>query len=274
MKNKFSLGSPWLIVVSIFHNQDLIWQLTKSQVIGRYKGSILGLLWSFVIPLLMILIYTFVFSYIFQARWGGEEGKQEDFSIFLFSGLLIYNFFAECMVTSTTLISNNVNYVKRVVFPLEILVLISILASLFHFFIGFLVLLIFTLIVNSHIYWTIIFTPLVLAPLVLLTMGISWILASLGTYIRDIGQSVGVLVTIFLFLSPIFYPVSVLPKEFRFYLFLNPLTFIIEQFRDILIFGNNPAWERLGIYSFFSLVVALLGFFWFQKTRKGFADVL
>jgi lipopolysaccharide transport system permease protein len=222
----------------------------------------------------MILIYTFVFSYIFQARWGGEEGSRADFSIFLFSGLLIYNFFAECIVSSPSLIINNVNFVKKVVFPLEILVLISTLSSLFHFFIGFLVLISFIKIVSSHIYWTLIFTPLVLAPLVFLTIGISWMLASLGTYIRDIGQSVGALVTIFLFLSPIFYPASVLPKEFRFYLFLNPLTFIIEQFRDILIFGNNPAWERLGIYSLFSLAVAVLGFSWFQKTRKGFADVL
>jgi len=274
MKNKKYLYNPWSIFKNLISHRDLIWQLSKSQIIGRYRGSVLGVCWSFTIPLFMILIYTFVFSYIFQARWGGEDGNRTDYSVFLFSGLLIYHFFSECVVNSPALIISNANYVKRVVFPLEILVLISTLSSLIHFFIGFSVLLLFNLIVNSHIHWTVIYLPLLLFPLILLTIGISWILASLGTYIRDIGQTVGVLMTAFLFLSPIFYPASVLPKEFRPYLFLNPLTFIIEQFRDIFIFGNNPAWERLSVYTLVSTVVAMIGFYWFQKTRKGFADVL
>jgi lipopolysaccharide transport system permease protein len=139
MTNNNLLYNPWLMLRSVIKNRELILQLSKSQIIGRYRGSVLGLCWSFVIPLVMILIYTFVFSYIFQARWGGVEGNRAEYSIFLFSGLLIYNFFAECLTSSPSLISNNVNYVKRVVFPLEILILVSTLSSLFHFFIGFVV---------------------------------------------------------------------------------------------------------------------------------------
>ena len=270
-KNKYN---PRDMVISVIANRGLIWQLAKSEIIGRYRGSIFGILWSFVIPLLMILVYTFVFSYIFQARWGGETSGKTDFAIFLFSGLIIHSLFAECVIKAPSLISGNINYVKRVVFPLEILACVSLLSSLFHFALSTLVLILFYLIVHLNLHWTIIYLPLILFPLVLLTIGVSWALASLGTYIRDVGQSVGILTTIMLFLSPIFYPASVLPKELRPYLFLNPLTFIIEQFRDILILGNFPAWTRLGLYTLISMIIAMAGFYWFQKTRKGFADVL
>lgn len=274
MKNSSDICRPRAMLISAMVNRSLIWQLAKSEIIGRYRGSFLGLFWSFAIPLLMILVYTFVFSFIFQARWGNETSSKTDFAIFLFSGLTIYSLFSECVIRAPSLIIGNVNYVKRVVFPLEILAWVSLLSSLFHFGLSILVLLLFYLIVHSSLHWTIVFFPLVLFPLILFTMGISWILASLGTYIRDIGQSVGILTTLMLFMSPIFYPASVLPKEFRPYLFLNPLTFIIEQFRDILIFGNSPAWARLSIYTIISAMVAIAGFYWFQKTRKGFADVL
>lgn len=262
------------MLISAVINRGLIWQLTKSEIVGRYRGSLLGLLWSFITPLLMILVYTFVFSYIFQARWGDETSSKTDFSIFLFSGLTIYSLFSECIIRAPFLITSSVNYVKRVVFPLEILVWVSLLSSLFHFGLSIFVLLLFYVGVHSYLHWTIIFLPLILFPLILFTMGVSWILASLGTFVRDIGQTVGVLTTLMLFLSPIFYPASVLPKELRPYLFLNPLTFIIEQFRDILIFGNLPVWDRLSIYTMISAIVAATGFYWFQKTRKGFADVL
>ncbi len=274
MKNNRNKCSPRAMLTSILINRGLIWQLAKSEIIGRYRGSLLGLFWSFAIPLLMILVYTFVFSYIFQARWGNETTSKTEFSIFLFSGLTIYSLFSECIIKAPSLIISNVNYVKRVVFPLEILAWVSLLSSLFHFGLSTLVLLLFYLSVHFYLHWTILYLPLILFPLILFTIGVSWILASLGTYVRDVGQSVGVLTTILLFMSPIFYPASVLPKDLRPYLFLNPLTFIIEQFRDILIFGNSPAWIRLGIYTLISISVAAAGFYWFQKTRKGFADVL
>ncbi|OIQ76143.1 teichoic acid translocation permease protein TagG [mine drainage metagenome] len=274
MKINRDACSPRAMLTSIMGNRDLIWQLAKSEIIGRYRGSMLGIFWSFVIPLLMILVYTFVFSYIFKARWSGETGSKAEFSIFLFSGLTIYSLFSECVLKAPSLIISNVNYVKRVVFPLEILVLVSLLSSLFHFGLSTAVLLLFYFVIHLNLHWTIVYLPLILLPLILFTVGISWILASLGTYVRDVGQSVGILTTVLLFMSPIFYPASVLPQELRPYLFLNPLTFIIEQFRDILIFGNSPAWTRLGIYTLICMSVATAGFYWFQKTRKGFADVL
>jgi lipopolysaccharide transport system permease protein len=274
MKNNKGIYGPRAMLTSVMDNWGLIWQLTRSEIIGRYRGSLLGILWSFAIPLLMILVYTFVFSYIFQARWGNETSSKAEFSIFLFSGLTIYSLFSECIVKAPSLIINNVNYVKRVVFPLEILAWVSLLSSLFQFVLSTVVLILFYFMLNLNLHWTILYLPLIVFPLILLTMGVSWILASLGTYMRDVGQSVGILTTILLFMSPIFYPASVLPQELRPYMFLNPLTFIIEQYRDILIFGNSPAWIRLGLYTLISMSIAASGFYWFQKTRKGFADVL
>jgi lipopolysaccharide transport system permease protein len=274
MKNNKGIYGPRAMLTSVMDNWGLIWQLTRSEIIGRYRGSLLGILWSFAIPLLMILVYTFVFSYIFQARWGNETSSKAEFSIFLFSGLTIYSLFSECIVKAPSLIISNVNYVKRVVFPLEILAWVSLLSSLFQFVLSTVVLILFYFMLNLNLHWTILYLPLIVFPLILLTMGVSWILASLGTYMRDVGQSVGILTTILLFMSPIFYPASVLPQELRPYMFLNPLTFIIEQYRDILIFGNSPAWIRLGLYTLISMSIAASGFYWFQKTRKGFADVI
>ncbi len=252
----------------------LIGQLARCEIVGRYRGSVLGLFWSFVIPLMMILVYTFVFSFIFQARWGSETSSRTDFAIFLFSGLTIYSLFSECIAKAPTLIVSNPNYVKKFIFPLEILPIVSLAASIFHFAVSCSVLLVFYFASHGFVHWTVIFLPFILLPLLIFIVGLSWVLCSLGIYLRDVGQSIGIVMTLMLFISPIFYPASVLPAEFRPFLFLNPITFIIEQYRDILIFGNQPAWTRLGMYSAVSLTVLVLGFVWFQKAKKGFADVL
>lgn len=258
---------------SLIRNKSLIYKMSKREVIGRYKGSVMGLLWSFFNPILMLIIYTFVFSVIFKARWPGVTNNLE-FAGILFAGLIVYSLFSECVSRAPSLILSNVNYVKKVVFPLDILPWITLGASLFHAFISIFVLLGFMLVLNGSVHWTIIFFPLILTPLLLLTMGISWALASLGTYIRDIGQGIGIVVMAMMFLSPIFYPASAFPESYRIFFYLNPLTFIIEQSRDVLLWGVMPNWGGLAIYLFFSIVVAWLGFAWFQKTRRGFADVL
>ncbi len=255
-------------------HRGLIWQMSRREVIGRYRGSLFGLLWSFVIPVLMLVVYTFVFSFIFQARWGEETGSKSEFAIFLFTGLIVYSLFAESVNRAPTLMLNNANYVKKVVFPLEILPWVVMGSVLFHSALSVFVLLIFYAMLHGYVHWTIVFLPVIFFPLVLFTMGIAWLLASSGTFLRDVSQSIGIITTVMLFMSPVFYPASVLPKDIRPYLFLNPLTFIIEQARDVIIVGNTPAWLRLGIYSAISLGVAWFGFYWFQKTRKGFADVL
>ncbi len=268
--------SPLAIPRSFWRNRSLIWQMVKREVIGRYRGSVMGILWSFLNPVLMLAVYTFVFSTIFKARWGatGSPDSKTEFAILLFTGLIIHGLFSECVSRAPGLILSNVNYVKKVVFPLEILPWVAMGATAFHSAVSLLVLLLFYFFVNSTLQWTLVFLPLLLVPLILLTMGFSWFLASLGVYLRDVGQIIGLFTTILLFLSPVFYPLTALPEEYRPLLYLNPLTFMIEQTRDVMIWGKIPDWQGLGIYTACSLAVAWTGFFWFQKTRKGFADVL
>lgn len=269
-----SVTGPAMVFSSFWSHRYLIWQMTKRDVAGRYRGSLLGILWSFMIPVLMLAIYTFVFSYIFKARWGTETGTKTEFALFLFAGLIIHSIFSECVNRAPLLILGNPNYVKKVVFPLEILPWVTMGSVLIHSAISVLVLLIGYAYIHGGLNWTTIFLPVVVFPLVLFTMGASWFLASFGTYVRDVNQAVGIVTTMLIYMSPIFYPASVLPKEVRPYLFLNPLTFIIEQMRDIILVGNTPAWLRLGIFTAISFMIAWLGFYWFQKTRKGFADVI
>jgi len=250
--------------------------MTKREVIGRYRGSILGLLWSFVNPLLMLAVYTFVFGLVFKVRLDQADTSDNkfEFALYLFSGLIVFNLFSECISRAPGLILANANYVKKVIFPLEILPWITLGAALFHMSISFLVLSLFLLAIGQTISWVTLFLPIIILPLLLLIMGLSWLLASIGVFVRDIGQLIGIMLTMLLFLSPVFYPASALPESVRGYLFLNPLTFIIEQIRDLLIGGKYPDWFGLGLYYGVALIVFCLGFVWFEKTRKGFADVL
>lgn len=260
---------------SLWHNRQLISQMTQREVAGRYKGSILGLAWSFFNPVFMLTVYTFVFSVIFKSRWGvgGEESKTQ-FAVVLFVGMIVHSLFAEVLNRAPGLILANVNYVKKVVFPLETLPVITMGAALFHTLISLSVLLVAFVMFNGSLQWTAIFTPLVLLPLVILTLGLAWILASLGVFLRDVGQTIGIITTVMMFLAPVFYPITAIPEEFRSWLLANPLTFIIEQAREVLIWGNSPDWVGLGIYLLVASVVAWAGYAWFQKTKKGFADVL
>lgn len=248
--------------------------MIKREVIGRYRGSILGLLWSFINPVLMLAIYTFVFGFVFKARWGQGSEDQTQFAMVLFAGLIIYNLFAECISRAPTLILNNVSYVKKVVFPLEILPWVALGSALFHAAINLVVLLLFMTILGQAISWSLLWLPVLLLPFLLLIMGLSWFLASMGVFIRDIGQLVGMALTVLLFMSPIFYPLSALPESVSRFLFLNPLTFMVEQLRQILLWHQPPDWLHLLIYYLVSIMTSWFGLLWFEKTRKGFADIL
>ena len=235
----------------------------------------MGLAWSLVNPILMLIVYTFVFSVVFKARWGIDSDESKaDFAIVLFAGMIVHGIFAECINRAPTLILSNPNYVKKVVFPLEILPWAALGSALFHALVSLFVLIVAQLIVAHQLPWTCIFFPLVLLPLLILTVGFAWFISSLGVYVRDIAQTTGILTTMLLFLGPIFYPVSALPEAYRPWLMLNPLTFIIEQIRAVLLWGHAPNWSGLALYALIALGVAWGGFYWFQKTRKGFADVL
>jgi lipopolysaccharide transport system permease protein len=227
----------------------------------------------------MLLVYTFFFAVVFKSKWGvpavpGAEETKTHFATILFAGMIVHSLFAEVLNRAPTLILSNINYVKKVVFPLEILPLISLVSAIFHALISMSVLLAVYLLFNGFLHWTVIFIPLVFLPLIILTIGLAWILASLGVYARDVGQTIGIAMTVMMFLSPVFYPISSLPEFMRPWMLANPLTFIIEQARAVIIWGQIPHFRGLIIYTFLATLVAWLGFLWFQKTRKGFADVL
>lgn len=270
---QFSAG-PYEMFASLWRNRELIKVFAKRDVLGRYRGSVMGVLWSFFNPLLMLAVYTFVFSEVFKAKWNGGSDSKTEFALVLFAGLIVFNVFAECINRAPGLILSNINYVKKVVFPLEILPWVALSSTLFHGLINLAVWCIAYTIFYGLPHATILYVPLIFVPLALYVVGLSWALASLGVYLRDVSQFIGILTTILMFLSPIFYPVTALPAAYRHMLYFNPLTTVIEQTRDVLFWGKSPDLVILSGYWVASAMIASLGFAWFQKTRKGFADVL
>ena len=262
------------MVSSLWQNRGLVRSLVVREVVGRYRGSYMGILWSFLNPVFMLLVYTFVFSVVFKARWSAASESRTEFALVLFAGLIVFGLFAECVGRAPGIILANVNYVKKVVFPLEILPWVALGSALFHMGISLLVWLV------AHVFLfgippaTALWLPLVWLPLVMFVMGVSWGLASLGVFLRDVSQFIGLLITTLMFLSPIFYPATALPEAYRHLLYLNPMTPAIEMTRDVLFWGKAPDLAMLAVYAIAATVIAWLGFAWFQKTRKGFADVL
>lgn len=267
-------ANPAELVGSFWRNRELIKASASRDVLGRYRGSVMGILWSFFNPLLMLSVYTFVFSEVFKARWNGGSDSKVEFALVLFAGLIMFNLFAECINRAPQIILSNVNYVKKVVFPLEILPWVALSSAMFHGLISLGVWMTAYVIFFGLPHLTVLYLPLIVLPFFMLIMGLSWALASLGVFLRDVSQFIGVITTVLMFLSPIFYPVTALPEAYRAVLYLNPLMPVIEQTREVLFWGRAPDFLLLGICWVISFVIAWLGFAWFQKTRKGFADVL
>lgn len=203
------------MVASLWRNRNLIAALTRREVIGRYRGSVLGMLWSFFNPVFMLIVYTFVFSVVFKARWNARSDLKTEFALVLFAGLIVFNLFAECINRAPSLILSNVNYVKKVVFPLEVLPWVAMGSILFHTLVSLAVWLVSYFILFGVPHATVLLLPLVLLPLIFFVMGLSWFLASLGVYLRDVGQFIGIVTTVLMFLSPIFYPITALPEKYR-----------------------------------------------------------
>ena len=267
-------ASPREMFASFWRNRQLIKVLVEREVIGRYKGSYMGILWSFFNPILSLLVYTFVFSVVFKARWGVGNDSKAEFALVLFVGLVVFNFFSECVGRAPSLIVGNANYVKKIVFPLEILPMVSLGSALFHFLISLSVWFIFYVLFFGIPNLSVILFPIIILPLVFLTLGISFAVAALGTYLRDVSQIIGVLLMALMFLSPIFFPLSAIPDQYQKYLVFNLITPSIEYMRDVLIWGKFPDLALYFIYLCVCYIVANIGFAWFQRTRKGFADVL
>ena len=258
----------------LLKNKELIWQLTKRDVLMRYKGSLLGVIWSLITPLIMLGIYTFVFGVVFQARWDRQIDNYFEFALILFCGLIVFGIFAEVVSRAPLLIINNPTYIKRVVFPVEILVPTLFGAALFNAFLSFVILILAIFVLKGSLSLTILYLPLVLTPLIFFSLGLAWFLASTGVYIRDIVQVVPIIVTALMFLSPIFYPISIIPNYLQWVYMINPLSYVVEDARQIIIWGNTPNWLWLALGTLLGIMTAFLGLLWFNKTKKGFADVI
>ncbi|MGU7773630.1 ABC transporter permease [Burkholderia sp. MR1-5-21] len=271
----FSL-SPRNLAASLVRNRHLMLDLARRDAVGRYKGSFLGIFWSLLTPLMMLSVYTFVFSEVFKSRWNdtSHAASKGEFAVVLFAGMIVFNLFSECINRAPGQILSHSNFVKKIVFPLEILPCVTLLSALFHLSVSVGILLVAEWIIVGSVPVSALLFPIVLAPLCVFIMGVSWILAATGVYLRDIGQTVGIVITALMFLSPVFFPVSSLPEQFRSFVYLNPMTYPIEQGRDVLIWGRMIDWNRWCIYSLMATAVAWIGFAWFQKTRRGFADVI
>ncbi|MDR6936857.1 ABC transporter permease [Luteibacter sp. 3190] len=274
MSDSYQLGNPLSPIVAFARHRTLVGRMAKREIVGRYRGSFIGIFWSFFTPLFMLAVYTFVFGFIFKSRWTGPAAGKLDFAVILFAGMNMHALFAECAIRAPTLIIENSNFVKKVIFPLETLAWTSVAAGLFHLLISTVVLLSFSLLVRGFFPWTVILFPVVVLAYLPFLAGVVWLSASLGVYLRDLKQAVGVIVPVLMFLAPILYPLESIPADLRWLLYLNPLTVVVEAARDVLIWGRMPDWGLLAEYAVASLLFAWGSFAWFERSRSGFADVL
>jgi len=267
-------ADPLYIPGSIVEHRFVIGQLAKRAILGRYRGTVLGLLWSLVTPLLLLAVYTFVFGTILQVRWVSQSGGNAEFAAILFSGMLVHGILAECLTQASTLIVANPQYVKKVVFPLEALPWVTVISAFFQGVISTGILLAYLFFVQGGIPWTAVLFPIPLFVLAFVCIAAGWLISATAVYLKDIAQMMGLLSTVLFFMAPILYPKTALPVEFQNLLYLNPLTYIIEQFRAVVLWGELPNWNGLALYGIASVAIAWMSLAWFQKTRKGFADVL
>jgi lipopolysaccharide transport system permease protein len=276
-QKKFSC-SPVAPLLTALEHRKLIMRLVWRDILARYRGSLLGVAWSVITPLILLTVYTFVFSVVFNARWEdvgtSASTSKTYFAAVLFAGLIVFNIFSETIVRAPTLVLNNVSYVKKVVFPLEILPTVSLLVSLFNAAISFVILAVFYTIAFGVPPLTALAIPIIVLPLIIVILGVSLFLASLGVFVRDLQQFMGVVTMVFMFLTPLFYPLSALPAAYQGYVGLSPITISIESVRQALFKGTLPEILPWSISFGVSLLVWWLGFVWFQKTRKAFADVV
>lgn len=260
-------------LLSLYASRRLLWSLVIRDIQSRYRGTLLGFLWALLFPLMMLAVYAFVFGGVFNARWG-SNGSMKHFVLMLYCGLIVHGVFSETLTRSPSAILSNPGYVKKVVFPLELLPICHLCSAVFNALIGLGLLCFFLLIQYQSIPWTAFYAPLMFAPLLMLTLGLAWLLATIGLFFRDIGQMIGVIMSVLLFLSPVFYPASSVPALAQKLIYLNPLTYPIEELRAVLILGNQPDWLHWMTYLAVSLGVAIGGLWMFQKSRPAFADVI
>jgi lipopolysaccharide transport system permease protein len=269
------LLNPLVLVRSLWRHRNLITQFTRREIEGRYRGSFLGLIWSLANPLFMLGIYTFVFGIVLKARWPeARTGGLGEFAIIIFAGLTAFSFFSECVSRAPMLVVSVPNYVKKVVFPLEILPVSAMGAAFFHMVISLIVLLSAELLFTGTIPWTIVLLPIVLLPAILISLGLMWFVSSLGVFIRDVSQAIGLVMQAMFFFTPIFYSIEAIPEPVRTVILFNPMAPVVENFRRVLLWGQMPSWPGLVMWVIATGIVMVCGFAWFMQTKKAFADVI
>ncbi len=262
------------MIKTLYRNSYLLKQLVKKDIQQRYQGSVLGILWSIIVPVLMLIIYTFVFSEVFQAKWDIDTSDKYQFALVLFCGLSAFNMISEVMNRSTTLIASNTNYVKKVIFPLEILPVVITLSSLFNCVICYAILIAAKIILYKNVSATLYMIFLALIPLIVMAVGLGLLISALSVFLKDVGNIISVLVMVLMYMSPVFFPLSAVPQNFRGLCAANPMTYIIENLRNVVLYGNSLNWEFYGISCLIALLIFLLGEIVFMRAKEGFADVL
>lgn len=269
------LLEPIKLIKNYWSNRQLIKQFSEREIFSRYKGSILGILWSFITPLIMITVYTFVFSVVFKGRWGIEASDNKfEFAVIMFCGLTVYNIFNEVINRSPMLIVSNVNYVKKVIFPLEVLPATALISTFVHGIINMIILVVAANVFVRTSAWTILLAVIILIPLLMFVLGLSLLISSLSVYIRDLSNTVGLVTNVLFYITPIFYPISEVPEFLRPYMYINPLTSVVENFRSVVIWGTTPNWTSFLINFVVSYVILSIGYYVFKKVQRGFSDVL
>lgn len=265
---------PWGVLTDLWRYRHLIVRLSRREIEARYRGSVLGILWTLLHPLMMLAIYSFVFGVVFGARRLIPLEEEGVFPIALFSGLIVFWLFSEVINRSPSLLLSNRNYVKKVVFPLPILPVAAMLTSLFNAAASSLVMLALYLAIIGVPPWSALLLPLLVLPMIFNALGLAWMLASLGVFLRDMRHVVPVVTTMIMFLSAVFYPIDRLPESLQIFFHMNPVAVVIEQVRFALFLGKVAQPFVWGLHFGLSLLVAWLGYAWFAKTRRGFADVI
>lgn len=255
-------------------HRNLTRELVRNEILGRYRGATFGMLWSLLSPFMMLVVYTIAFGSILKGRWPQVGDTHAEFGLVIFVGIFVHGFFGECFTRAPRLMLENSNYVKRVVFPLDILPWTMVLAGLFHLAMNVVVFCLLSFFVYQQLSPLVLLLPLVLAPLVLLNVAVSWVMSSLGVYLRDIAQVAPVVATAMFFLSSAIIPVDAVPEKYQLVFKLNPLTFFIDQARAVALWGQQPDWSGLAWYAVGSLVAVFAAHAWFRSTSRGFADVL
>jgi lipopolysaccharide transport system permease protein len=261
-------------VLVAWRNRLLLRRLGGREIAAKTRGTLLGWLWLVIAPLFMLGVYSFVFTRIFAARWAMPGGAVGDPPLMIFAGLTVLGIFAECLVRAPGLVLENATYVKKVVFPLEILPWSALIGASVGVAVSLVLLLAAQIWGHGPPPVTALLLPLPFVPLALFILGFSWFLASLGVFLRDLKQAMGIVVSALTFAAPVFYPLEAVPAAFRPYLYLNPVTLGVEELRQLLFWGVVPDWAAWLDYLGLGWLAAMLGLWWFRRTRKGFADVL